>query len=136
MENQNIFELASKAKLRFTTMRGEMSTEVLWDLPLQSKSGFDLDSTAKDVNARLKAVTDESFVNTKANPAKAELELKLEIVKHIIAVKQAENADRLAAAERAAKKTKLIEVLSRKQDAALEQLSPEEIQKQIEELSK
>jgi hypothetical protein len=132
----NIFEAASRQKIRFDSNRGALMVEQLWDLSLTSKSGFDLDSVARAINRDLKDMTEESFVATTSNPAKASLELKLEVVKYVIAIRMAENAARLAAADKAAKKTKLIEVLSRKQDAALEALTPDEIQAQIEELSK
>lgn len=131
INNVNIFELASRHKVRFETNRGVISTEQLWDMPLTSKSGFDLDTVAKEVNAQLKSVTEESFVVTKTNPRKAGLELSLELVKHVIAVKLQENAELLAKAEKQAKRAKLIEQLGKKQDAAMEALSEDEIKKQL-----
>lgn len=132
----NIFELATRQKLRFASAKGDLTTEQLWDLPLQNTSPtrdvkVDLDTLARSINHELKAQAEESFVSTKANPLKAQLELKLEIVKHII-------ADKLAAAEKAkkasdnrAERERLMDVLKRKQDQELENLSPEEIQKRL-----
>jgi hypothetical protein len=131
----NIFEQASRKALRFSTTRGQIATEELWSIPLQHKSGFDLDNIAKDHNAALKAVTDESFVVTADHPLKAELTLKMEIIKHIIAVKLEERKDALDAAAKAEKRQKLLAVLEKKQDEALEDLSPEEIQAQLAALS-
>lgn len=130
----NIFEQASRQALRFSSNRGELSTEQLWDLPLTSRNGFDLDSVAKEVNQRLKAVTEESFVVKTTNPAKDSLELKLEILKHIIASKQQEAEDRRNASARAAQRQKLKDILAEKQDGALKELTVEEIQKQLAEL--
>lgn len=127
----NIFELASRQKSRFTTTKGMIAAEQLWDMPLQSHSGFDLDTTAKSINAELKDVSEESFVRTVTNPRKVDLELRLEIVKHVIAVKLEENAARVAKAEKQAKRAKLIEQLGKKQDAALEQLSEDEIKAKL-----
>ncbi len=131
----NIFEKATRIGLRFPSPKGALSVEDLWQLPLQSKSGPDLDTIARTANSSLRAVSEESFVSTRTDPKKPMYELQLEIVKHIIAVKQAENAEAAAKVDKAQKRAKLIEVLARKQDAALEQLSPEELAKQIDELS-
>lgn len=131
----NIFEQATIQKLRFSTNKGDVTTEQLWDMPLQSKSQFDLDSLAKSVNGELKSVTEESFVNTKPSPAKSLLELKMEVIKHVIAVKIKTNEDNANAKAKAEKREKLINILGEKQDEALKSLSPEELAKQIAELS-
>lgn len=126
-----MFEKATRQKYRFPSTKGELTVEQLWDLPLQARGGFDLDSIAKTVNAELKSVTEESFVQTNSNPKKAPLEAKLEILKHIIKVKQEEAA---AAAKRVATQEeirKLEDVLARKSDQQLEGLSPEEIQAKL-----
>lgn len=127
----NIFEQASQQKLRFPSVKGELTTEQLWDLPLQSKNQFDLDTVAKTVNNELKNVTEESFVATTTSPAKTILELKFEIVKHVIAVRIATNAAARDQAARKAEKDKLIGILADKQDEALKGLTPEEIQTRI-----
>lgn len=127
----NIFERASQQKLRFPSVKGELTTEQLWDLPLQSKNQFDLDTVAKTVNNELKNVTEESFVATTTSPAKTILELKFEIVKHVIAVRIATNAAARYQAARKAEKDKLIGILADKQDEALKGLTPEEIQARI-----
>lgn len=131
----NTFEMASRAKLRFPTSRGDVASESLWDMPLTSKAGFDLDTVAKTVNAELKQQAEESFVQTSTNPRKAQLELQLEIVKYVIAEKQAENAARLTAAANREKREKLLDILAKKQDQALENLPLEELQAQIAALA-
>ena len=131
----SIFEQASIQKISFPSVRGELTTEQLWDLPLQSKNQFDLDTVAKEVNASLKSVTEESFVATTTSPAKAKYELMLELVKHVIAFKLKANEEQRSRAEKAAKKDKLVAILGEKQDAALKELTAEELAKQIAELS-
>lgn len=130
----NIFEQATRQKIRFPSAKGELTTEQLWELPLTSKTGFDLDTVAREVNRDLKETAEESFVSTRANPARAQLELKLELVKHVIAVKITEAESREQAAARAQERQRLQEILNKKQDAALEGLSVEEIQKRLIEL--
>lgn len=130
----NIFEQASRKKIRFASDRGELTTEQLWDLPLLSKNGFDLDTVAKAVNSQLKAVSEESFVTTTVKPQQSELELKLEILKHVIAVKVEEREKAKKAADRKVERERLLALLDQKQQAALAELSPEEIQKRLAEL--
>jgi hypothetical protein len=134
MENVNIFELATKQKLRFESLRGSLSTEDLWDLPLSAKNGVDLDTTARAINRDLKDVQEESFVDVKPNPQANSLALKLEVLKHIIAAKQADNAAAVARANRAAERQRLTALLDKKNEQELEGLSKEDILKRIADL--
>jgi|SRR5690606_40547937 len=129
-----MFEKATRLKLRFDSTKGALTVEQLWDLPLQSKSGFDLDTVAKEVNKDLKSVTEESFVETRTNPRKGELELKLEIVKHIIKTKQDENAAAQTAAARREERKRLEAILATKQAQELEGLDVAEIQRRLDAL--
>lgn len=131
----NIFEFASRKKLRFSSSKGDLNIEQLWDLPLQSTGGSDLDTIAKGINTQLKAEAEESFVATAAsNPARAGLELKLEVLKHIIGVKQSEAAERVGKAEKSAKRAKLVALLGRQQDIAFEAMTPDQILKELDAL--
>jgi cytochrome P450 len=127
----NIFEQATILKLRFPSARGELSVENLWDLPLTSKTVFDLDTIAKSVNASLKASGEESFVKTEANPAVTRLTLMLDILKHIIATKLAANEADRKRSDRNAERQKLLSILANKQDEALQQMTTEEINKKL-----
>lgn len=135
----NIFEAASRRKYRFSSSKGDLTVEQLWDLPLAITSPTrdvkaDLDTIARSVNAELKGVTEETFVAIKPDPRKADLETKLEVVKHIIAVKLKAQEDAKSAAERAEKRRKLIDALASKEDEALAQMSREDILKQLSDL--
>ncbi|GLW29151.1 hypothetical protein [Actinoplanes regularis] len=129
-----IFEKATREKFRYPSTKGLLTTEQLWELPLTAKSGFSLDDVAKAVNAELKAIDTESFVATETNPAKATLETKLEVVKHVIAVRLAEDQAAKAAAAKKLEKEKLLAVLGRKQDAVLENLTEAELLARINNL--
>ena len=74
----SIFEKASKAKLRFSTSRGQLSTEDLWDLSLES-----LDQIAVAIDKALETAGKKSFIG-KRDTTNTTLELQLEILKHII----------------------------------------------------
>lgn len=127
---EKLFEQAARQKYRFMSAMGQLTTEDLWQLPLQSKNAIDLDSVAKRVNEELVAATETSFVK-KASPNKGTLEAKMEIVKHIIAVRLEEDENRKTAAEKKAKKEKLLEALNKAEGKELESLTPEQIKAQL-----
>ena len=128
---KNMFEYATRNKLRFATTRGEVSVEQLWDIPLRSRDDFNLNAVAKAANKAVKDVSEESFVETAKTPGHTRLETALEVVKHVIATKLAEEA---AAERRAAnriEKEKLLAILADKQAGKLSELSEKELQKRI-----
>ena len=129
----NIFEAATRQRLRFATCKGVMTTEDLWTMPLLSKDGFNLDTVAQTVDEDLSAVAKTSFV-AKVNPSKALHELKLEVVKFIIADKLAAQETASQAAARKAEKEKLLGVLDERKDAELKTLPIEELQARIKAL--
>lgn len=131
-----MYKTAAQLRLRFPSAVGELTAEQLFQLPLKSASGCDLDTIARAVNSRLKEVTTESFVeDVKPNPHKARLELALDIVKDVIATKQAEAATLRAREERTRKRQKLNDLIAAKKDEALSASSVEELQRQLAALS-
>lgn len=131
MSESNLFITASRKKFRFASERGDLTVENLWDLPLTSKNGFNLNAVAITVNAELKSLAEESFVETSTNPRRKDLENMLEIVKYVIAVKQDEAK---AATERVAKqdlKRKLREAIEAKEGEALQSASLEDLKAQL-----
>lgn len=130
-----MFEQATREQFRYPSLKGDLTTEQLWQLPLTSKSGFDLDTVAKTLNREIKAQGEESFVETSANPAKKVLNEKLAIVVHVIGVKQAENAREREAAQRRTERARLTEILHLRTQEQLMQLSPAELQAKIDALN-
>ena len=126
----NIFEIATKQKIRFASLKGDVTTEMLWDIPLESKSGFDLDTIAKSVKADLDAASEESFVRT-SSPMKTSLELKLLVVKHVIDVRLTERAAALRKKEISQTKQTLLDALARKQTQEIDELSAAQIQEKL-----
>lgn len=132
----NIFERAARGKLRFASMSGLLTTEQLFDLPLTASVGRNsLDSIGREIVRGLKSIETESLVETRPNPEKADLELRLEIVKHVIASKQ---ADAEAAAKRAANAEErriLTEAYADRKTDAIKALPIEEIEKRLAALN-
>ncbi|WOL31432.1 hypothetical protein [Microcoleus phage My-WqHQDG] len=122
-----LFEQATRNKYRYLTQVGELTTEQLWDLPMTTveprfpngKDKPDLDKVAKAIAAELRSITEESFVKTSTNPREAVLTSMLEVVKHIISVKQEEVRAREEKAVRATKRAQYLEAYEAKQKAEI-----------------
>lgn len=126
---KNIFESASKKALRFTTGRGQITTEDLWGMSLES-----LDIIAIQTNKLFKDVSDESFIKKK-NPANTTLALKMEILKHIIKEKLTAKTN---AKDKAIIEAQLATMQSIDVEASMEELkklTPEERAAKIAELT-
>lgn len=134
MTTQNIFEYAARSKLRFASVRGELTVEQLWDVPLRSKDDFNLNSVAKAANRALKEISEESFVETSKTIEHLRREAALEIVKHVIDTKLAEESAAKNRAEKKQEKEKLLKILAEKQDGKLSELSERELEKRIKAL--
>lgn len=130
----DLFEKAVRAKLRYDTDIGALTTEQLWDLPLTSRSRPDLDKVARAVFIELKGLEEASFVESKPNPMKVELELKLDVVKRVIEARLAEKAAAEKAAERAERKRRLLSALAAKEDQELQGMSKADIEAAISAL--
>lgn len=122
-----MFEIATRSKYRFP-FKGLVNVEDLWDLSVEN-----LDGIYKTLNSQLKQANEESLLKTRSANDK-EIDTKIEIVKHIVAVKMAEQEGRLKAKEKREQKQKIMEVLRNKQDASLQSKSEEDLQKMLDEL--
>lgn len=134
----NLFEKATRSKLRFKTVRGDLPAESLFDIPLiaTSSPGFSLDQIAKDVKRELDATKEESFVETTENPDKADNELRLDILKFIIAEKLALEKRREQIAANNERRKVLLQALDKKNNEAIDGMSKEEIITELAELDK
>lgn len=132
--SNNIFEYATRNKLRFASSRGELTTEQLWDVPLRSTDGFNLNAVAKAANDAVKVVNEENFVEATRTTSHVRVETAFEIVKHVIEAKLADEAAAKARAENKVKKEKLLKALQEKQDGKLSEMSERELKKQLAEL--
>jgi len=128
----DIYKFAAQNSLRFPSLRGDLTAEQLFQLPLKARTGFDLDTVARTINAELKGASEESFVeDATADPRKQALAVSLDIVKDVIATKQAENRAAAARVQRAAERKKILDVIATKKDEKLSAASLEELEKQL-----
>ncbi len=124
----NIFEQASRLTLRFSTAKGQLSVEDLWDLPLTSNVGKpNLDDIAGELDAELKSTARTSFVRPET--AKNDLnQLMFDVVIHIINTKIREREAAQDAAAIRDKKQKILAIIEQKKDESLSAASLEDLQ--------
>ena len=123
----SIFEQATKLKLRFATNKGNITVEDLWDLPLTNTRCMSLDALARALNREVKETEEESFVVKKATINSIAV-LKFDIIKHVIEVRLAENESKLKAEETKQRNARILALIGKKQDDALEGKSIKELE--------
>lgn len=128
MTNNELFINATRNNYQFP-FRGMVNVIDLWDLSLTN-----LDSVFKTLNAEAKKSEEESLLNTKSKEDE-EISNKIEIVKYIVSVKLDEKKKREDAKKNAEMRQRLLEIKAKRQDAALENMSDEDLDKALAELS-
>lgn len=124
---KNLFEVATKRKYRFP-YRGLVAVEDLWDLRTT-----ELDAIFKTLNTEAKKVSEESLLELKTKEDE-ELSDKIAIIRHIVSVKLEEQKIREKEKTNKEMKQKLLAIKARREEAALENFSDEELDKMIKEL--
>lgn len=122
-----MFQKASRMKLRFD-YRGVLSVEDLWDLSVR-----ELDDIYKSLNQKLKASQEDSLLGKKSKEDEV-LALKVEIIKTVVATLLQEAEDRKTMRKRIEEKEKIMGIMAGKQDAELQGMSMEELQKKLDGL--
>ena len=125
---KNLFEIATRNRYRFT-YKGVMTVEDLWDLSVEA-----LDAIFKALNRQKKTADEDSLLAVKSAEDQ-DLANKIDIVRYIVSVKLAEAADRVSAAEKKAQRDKILEIVAKKKDKALEDMGIEDLMKKLEELN-
>lgn len=125
---KNLFEIATRNRYRFN-YKGVMTVEDLWSLRVE-----DLDAIFKMLNRQKKTADEDSLLATKSAEDQ-DLANKIDIVRYIVSVKLAEAADRVSATEKKAQRDKIMEIVAKKKDKALEDMGIEDLMKKLEELN-
>ena len=125
---ENIFEYAVENKLRFP-FKGSITVEDLFDLSVES-----LDLIYKSLNRERTKVNEDSLLKSKSVEDTV-LSVKIKIVKYIVAKKLAQIEANKLAIEKKEKKNKILEVLARKQDESLQNMSIEDLQKMLDDIN-
>lgn len=125
---KNLSEIATRNRYRFN-YKGVMTVEDLWSLRVE-----DLDAIFKMLNRQKKTADEDSLLATKSAEDQ-DLANKIDIVRYIVSVKLAEAAERVSAAEKKAQRDKIMEIVAKKKDKALEDMGIEDLMKKLEELN-
>lgn len=119
----DLFKKASKQKLRFSTQKGSLSTEQLWDLSLT-----ELDNLAVKLQETVDHEAKKSFLRTKKEEDVTS-KLKFDIVIDVLETKQKDQEQAQKAAETRERNKKIDEVIAKKKEESLENMSIEELEK-------
>lgn len=125
---KNLFEIATRNHYRFT-YKGVMTVEDLWDLSVDA-----LDAIFKTLNRQKKTADEYSLLAVKS-AEDIELANKIELVKYIVSIKLAEADERVNAAEKKAQRDKILAIMAKKQDAALEGMDMKQLEAELAKLS-
>jgi hypothetical protein len=128
-KEMTLFERATRKKIRFNTTKGNVSTEDLWDLPLDK-----LDAIAITLHGKVSDGATVSFIDAPNTSASfRDDKMRFDIVKRVIEVRlgDKERAEKTAATK--AKKQRVMEILDKKKDASLEDMSVEELEAMLAE---
>lgn len=122
----SVYKKAAQKKLRFQ-FRGLVSVEDLFDL-----GTVDLDAIYRGLKQK-QGDASEGLLQ-KRTKEDVVLALKLEIVEDVFKTKQAEADARKLAADRKARKERILEIMETKQDEALMEKPLEDLEKMLDEL--
>lgn len=124
-----MFDKATRLKLRFDSSKGQLSVEQLWDLSLTA-----LNEIAKDLNREIKSKGEvEDFIASGQEQKDVKLELRFDVVKHIISVKLKERDDTQTAAQKREHNQAILELIKKKQQEELGGKSVEELKAMLQQ---
>lgn len=124
----SLFEKATRLKLRFSTDRGLLSVEQLWDLTLAK-----LNTLAKSLNKDLKASKEEDFLD-ETTEEDAELKLKFDVVRYIMEILKEEKKQRQDAKSISDRKQYLLRLKQQRQEEQDQEMSVEDIDAELAKL--
>lgn len=119
MSERNIFEQATRGKYRFP-FKGLCTVEDLWDLNV-----INLDDIYKELNKQKKSNSEDSLLETSSEDVR--LNDMIEIIKHIVSVKQKEKADKVLERERKERNQMIMNIIKDKEYEDLKSKSISEL---------
>lgn len=128
-----IYKKASKKKLRFSTNRGVLSVEQLWDLSREEIRHLVI--VARNIAKKSSGEINDSELSFLDAPVKTKAtddELRFEILKDIYLTKKSAEEKAQKRAEVKENNKKILDLIARKQDEALEKKSITQLEKMLE----
>lgn len=125
-----MYKQATRINLQFETEKGIVNVQQLWTLGTTS-----LSKAIKAINKKLKEQDKDddelSFLETTVSSKNKEDVLRFEILKDIYLTKKQEAEEAAALLSKKEQNQKILELIARKKDTALEQMSVEELEKML-----
>lgn len=122
-----LFAKVTQKGLTFKTVKGTVSVQDLWQMPLTSKNGFDLDTVSREVLRKVRETQEDSLVSqVKTDTDEG---LRLEVLKYIIEFKQDEIQRKEEAKVAESHNSRIDELIQRKKEEQLASMSIEELEK-------
>lgn len=133
MEHYDLIARAVISHARFPSPRGNLTVEDLFDLPLTSTTVLDLESIAQTLYKKMQDLPKLSFTggNTKESE---DATFKLDVVKAVIAYKQAERDKAQSESARSQALQTFLAEKNRRKEASITEISDEELDKEIAKL--
>lgn len=125
MSLESLLIKAARKQWRFASTKGHLTFEDLWNLKLE-----DLDRIAVALDEKIQKGGRKSFI-TKRTESMSEEQGMFDLVSYVIETKMAEADAAKARAAKASQKQFMQDLLQRKRIASLENLTTEEIEKQL-----
>lgn len=126
----DLYKIAAQNKTRFSSNRGELTAEQLFDLSL-----VELNTIGLAIKKKIADLSVESLIEvTKTDPEKKRHENSLAIVMDVIATKQAAAVAEEKRKANSIKRTKLLDELAARDDKALTKASKAELLRQLDAL--
>ena len=118
-----MFEKASRQKLRFN-YKGLITVEDLWDLNLEQ-----LSELHEQVSAKVQPTVAKTLLNVeKKTKEQAQNELRIELITYVFNTKQEEAEARKEKVVSVEKKRRIEDLINRKKEAVLEEMTVEELE--------
>ena len=122
-----MYKQVSKLKLRFTTPKGLLSAEQLWDL-----NQIDLSNSLKAVKKILKKNDDDELSFLEDNKVvDIENQLRFDILKDVYLTKKKEAEELRTAADIKAHNQKILTLIAEKKDDSLKGMTIEQLEQQL-----
>ena len=126
-----MYKQATRINLQFETEKGILNVQQLWTLGTTT-----LSKAIKAVNKKLKEQDKDddelSFLGNTASSKNKEDVLRFEILKDIYLTKKQESEEATLALSKKENNQKILELIARKKDTALEQMSVEDLEKMLQ----
>lgn len=128
---EDIFEIATREKLKFDSDKGDLDVEQVWDLPVET-----LDEMYWKYESTLEK-TERTLLQTRKTSKtikEKRVRIKMAILEHIISVKEDEAKKAKESRIIKALRDKLIGIKAEKQDEIYRNMTPEQLDEELSKL--